>query len=248
MLGRRFMILSRIRNIIFGVRCPGCEKILSAFSPAEFCDECLKDVKTVTEMTFSGGRAEKICSVYAYSGAVSRAIIRFKYFSDAACGSLFARKISEIILCNADSKNFDTIVHIPNCTYDDGSHRRYNQSRRLAKEVSLLSGICFCDNAMTKREGVQSQTKCKSGSERRANIAGAFSVPDPKLVAGKRIIIIDDVATTGATVDDAARALLEAGAARVCAYTAAKTVSRSVRMRPYAFDPNAKIRQYYIKK
>ena len=60
-----------------------------------------------------------------------------------------------------------------------------------------------------------------SPEKRRANVSGVYRVPDPERIAGKRILLIDDIVTTGATLSECARTLLEAGAARVlCAAVA----------------------------
>jgi predicted amidophosphoribosyltransferase len=60
-------------------------------------------------------------------------------------------------------------------------------------------------------------------TERRANLAAAFAAPDPRLITGRRVVLIDDVITTGATADACARALLAAGARRVDAYAVGRT-------------------------
>ena len=68
---------------------------------------------------------------------------------------------------------------------------------------------------LKKRSLVKPQSRTLGPEERKRNIRGAFSVPDPALVRGKRVLLIDDVLTTGATVSEASRMLLEAGAKSV---------------------------------
>ena len=60
--------------------------------------------------------------------------------------------------------------------------------------------------------------------QRRLNVRGSFSVSDPKRIEGKKIMLIDDVITTGATLDEAARVLLDSGASMVVAYTLARNI------------------------
>jgi ComF family protein len=94
--------------------------------------------------------------------------------------------------------------------------RRFNQSMLLAKSVSHASGIPLAETAL-KRVKATAQQVGLSKAERAQNVQGAFRVlPDGKaVVAGRRLILVDDVLTSGATVDACARALLRAGAANV---------------------------------
>jgi ComF family protein len=94
--------------------------------------------------------------------------------------------------------------------------RRFNQSATLADAISAKSGVPVVSSAL-KRVKPTAQQVGLSRSERAANVQGAFRVPaeDRGAVAGRRLILVDDVLTSGATVDGCARALLRAGAASV---------------------------------
>jgi ComF family protein len=94
--------------------------------------------------------------------------------------------------------------------------RRFNQSAMLAAAVSAESGVPIAGAAL-KRVKPTAQQVGLSRSERALNVQGAFRVPaeGKSAVAGRRLIVIDDVLTSGATVDGCARALLRAGAANV---------------------------------
>jgi ComF family protein len=94
--------------------------------------------------------------------------------------------------------------------------RRYNQAAEIARPLSLLTGVPYLPDALVRRRATDSQAG-KSGSGRRRNVAAAFEVPRARArqVEGRRILLIDDVMTTGATAEGCARALKKAGAARV---------------------------------
>ena len=94
--------------------------------------------------------------------------------------------------------------------------RRFNQSAMLAAAVSRQTGVPVAADAL-KRVKPTAQQVGLSRTERAANVQGAFRVPgDGKVaVTGRRLVLIDDVLTSGATVDGCARALLRAGAANV---------------------------------
>ncbi len=98
--------------------------------------------------------------------------------------------------------------------------RGYNQSLLLAQAVSQGSGIPLIDDALIKVRRTKSQTKL-SLEERVENVKGAFEVKSRERVKGKRLIIIDDVLTTGSTLNSCAEALREAGAQEVYGLTLA---------------------------
>jgi len=104
--------------------------------------------------------------------------------------------------------------------------RRFNQSAALAEAVSAVSGIPVVHTAVKRVKATAHQVGL-SKSERAANVQGAFRVPDEGKanVAGRRLVLIDDVLTSGATVDACARALLRAGAANVDVLVFARVVA-----------------------
>ena len=103
--------------------------------------------------------------------------------------------------------------------------RRFNQSALLAKAISHTSGVPIAETALTRVKATAQQVGL-SKSERAQNVQGAFRVPpeNKAAVAGRRIILVDDVLTSGATVDAGARALLRAGAANVDVLVFARVV------------------------
>jgi ComF family protein len=94
--------------------------------------------------------------------------------------------------------------------------RRYNQSAEIARPLARLHGLAYLPDAISRTRATETQGG-KSGSGRRRNVAAAFEVPRSRIaqVAGKRIVLIDDVMTTGTTLEGCARALLKAEAACV---------------------------------
>ena len=94
--------------------------------------------------------------------------------------------------------------------------RRYNQAAEIARPLARQHGLTYLPDALILKRATGTQGG-KSGSGRRRNVAGAFVVPKgrEKQVAGRRILLIDDVLTTGATAEACAKAFLQAGAACV---------------------------------
>jgi ComF family protein len=104
--------------------------------------------------------------------------------------------------------------------------RRYNQAAELARALSRLSGKSLNVLALTRSRPTASQGAMRSAKARRRNMLGAFRIsPRHKsAIAGRNILLIDDVLTTGATVEACARALKRAGAAKVFVLALARVV------------------------
>ena len=106
-----------------------------------------------------------------------------------------------------------------------GRSRRYNQSGALARIIERQSGVKVAPQALSRVRPTQQQVGL-SRSQRATNVQGAFKVaPDRQsLIFGRRVVLIDDVLTSGATVDACARALLRAKAASVDVLVFARVV------------------------
>ena len=104
--------------------------------------------------------------------------------------------------------------------------RRYNQSALLGAALSRHTGVPLETETLLRRRATPSQAG-QSARSRRRNVAGAFRVPDRERVAGRRLVVIDDVFTTGATATACARALKRAGAAHVSVMTLCRVVRAS---------------------
>ncbi|TCD13899.1 ComF family protein [Oricola cellulosilytica] len=94
--------------------------------------------------------------------------------------------------------------------------RRYNQSAELGRAVAQQAGLDFAPEALLRVKPTRRQVGL-SAAERRRNVRGAFRVPPEKEIAvrGRRVLVVDDVLTTGSTIDAAAKALLRAGASSI---------------------------------
>jgi ComF family protein len=92
--------------------------------------------------------------------------------------------------------------------------RGYNQSTLLARELGRLIGLPVVDDCLVRRQHTPPQARTNSVGERRSNVAGAFNCSDQRL-KGKQVLLIDDVATSGATLNACAGALKYAGAVSV---------------------------------
>jgi ComF family protein len=143
--------------------------------------------------------------------------LKYSYHSTLASpmGELMARYLQEAPL------TADVLVPVPLHPHRQRT-RGYNQSLLLAREVSRRLGLPMAAGALLRRRDTPPQARAAEADARRRNVAGAFACR-PGAVAGRRVLLVDDVTTTGATLDACARALLaQGGASSVWALTFAR--------------------------
>lgn len=174
------------------------------------CPECLKDKKPLF----------RLCrSAIKYDDTSKNTILAFKFMDKTENAKVFARWLK---LAGKDifEAKADLLVPVP-LHYARLVKRRYNQSALLATELTRLTGIATDYTSLVKFKSTHPQVNF-SGAARVKNIKGAFKVKYPEKVAGKRIVLIDDVMTTGSTLRECAKVLLASGAASVDALTIAR--------------------------
>ena len=189
------------------------------------------------------GRLDGAAAPYRYTGLVRRAVLRAKYqgapWAAVELGVEMARLLfgSEIRMCGSEplpepvpglDRGYDCIVPVP----ASSRARGYNVPERMARPIARAVGVPLEPKALVRVHAARRQEGL-SLDERLANVAGAFAVPDPERVEGKRVLLVDDVITTGATAAACAQALLTAGAQSIFAVALA-TVEFDARPQPSA--------------
>ena len=167
------------------------------------CAACMAKPRAFT-------RARAAC---LYDEASRDLILQLKHADRTDLAPLFARWISRAardLLTEAHA-----VVPVP-LHPTRLMRRRYNQCAEIARPLARLWDLNYLPDALVRRRATETQGG-KSGPARRRNVAAAFEVPASraKQVRGQRLLLIDDVMTTGATLEGCARALLAAGAAQV---------------------------------
>ena len=211
-------ILSAFLDILFPPRCVFCRSFLRGGEKL-ICDKCADALPYTGAGDGKTGDFFTVCEApLFYEGTVRDSLLRFKFKGattySKAYGALLAACIRERL-----SGKYDLISWVP-LSSKRLKERGYDQSMLLAMAAALeLDDVAVC--TLDKVRDVEKQSTVGSAEKRRANISGAYRAADPELVNGRRILLIDDIVTTGSTLSECARTLLEAGAAEVvCAAVA----------------------------
>ncbi|MDI6840121.1 MAG: ComF family protein [bacterium] len=222
--------LKHIFNFIIPPYCGVCKRPLEAGEKA-VCDECFNSISViVAPFCRRCGRPtdkESVCNeciehpheftrtrvLGKYEDVLRDLIHLFKYSRKISIGRRLGSKLGVILKNDELLSQADTLIPVP--LYPTKKRERgYNQSEILSHAVSDYTGIPELNTVLYKIRPTKSQTEL-SLEERVLNVKNAFKVNRAEQVNGKKLILVDDVFTTGATLDECARELYKAGASEV---------------------------------
>jgi competence protein ComFC len=191
--------------------CMICGRFLEGAGELHVCRACV-EARPPYAVHRSGG---------AYDGALKDIILLFKYRRLSVLGRGLAGIAKEAVGGEEMLwSGVEAIVPVP-LHPRRKRERGFNQSRVFAGELGKLAGVGVCDGALVKVRNAPPQTSLE-GRERVGNVRGAYRVKKGDLVRGRVLLLADDVYTTGATIGECARTLLDAGAKEVRAVTIAR--------------------------
>ena len=209
-----------------GALCAGCWEAMSFLAPP-LCERCGQPF----ELDPGGGSLCAACiadppdyararAVFRYDDASRALILRFKHADRTGAAPHFARwmaRAGATLLADAQ-----VIVPVPLHRWRLW-RRRYNQAALLALALANAAGIACTPDALVRARATPSQGTL-GRTQRRRNVRGAFRLRRPETVEGKRVLLIDDVLTSGATVGECVKVLLRGGADAVDVLTLARVV------------------------
>ncbi len=191
--------------------CPHCGR---PYENAEsgLCAQCLKEKHPIFRMSRSA---------YRYTEESKPLILAFKFYDRTDNAPVLAQMMYR---AGADilKEGVDVIVPVP-LHFSRLIKRRYNQSALLAKYLGKLSGVKVDYTSVLRHRHTRPQVEF-SGKARVKNVKDAFRVKRPERIAGKRVLLIDDVMTTGSTLRECALVLKKAGAVSVDTLTVARVL------------------------
>lgn len=200
-----------IAELFFPRKCVFCRKLLQTQQP-DLCDQCKTALPEFPGSKIKLSLVAQWTGLWYYKDAVRESILRFKFCRcrgyAGTYGVLLAEKLRQ-----PEHAQWDVLSWIPISSIRKW-FRGYDQTELFAQVVARELNVPLVPT-LQKIRHTKPQSGMGTAAHRRANILGAYRVPDPSLVAGKRILILDDIITTGATASEAAKTLLLAGAKEV---------------------------------
>lgn len=216
------MLQEALVNFFFPQTCFVC-----GLAGEEICADCLKSQDRARMRCLKCGRRnhfglycpahrkkflpEAVVASFAYKGGIRELVHRFKYEDGTDISRIFAWELARTIKLIPDYQSF-SVGFIP-LAFKRERRRGYNQAKLLAEAVAGELGLPLID-LLLRADKAESQVQVEDPVLRRQNIKGVFR-PKKGAVLPKQIILIDDVVTTGATAEEAAKVLLRAGVKRV---------------------------------
>jgi ComF family protein len=207
-------LFSTAVDLLFPPRCAGCGRV-----DAFWCTSCQEELDQIPIQLFSKSidPLQNVVATAVHQGKIQVAIHGLKYENTPQLAQPLGKRLSDCLL--RLNWTIDIIVPVPLHT-KRLAERGYNQSQILAEVVAAQTGLSCTPQAVQRQRETRSQVEVGTREQRLINVADAF-LADPRLVGQKKILLVDDVCTTGATLSACAQAALEAGAAAVYALTIA---------------------------
>jgi competence protein ComFC len=239
-----------LASVIFPAPCRICGELLENASRIPLCPNCLACLapyagptcqrcgRPIVSAVMSEGCAEPLCNICrrglydfdfarsagSYTPTVARAIVLLKYEELVPLGRWFARRLVEVARAHAEECAADVVVPVP---LHPGRlrERGYNQAeliaRPLARELRLP-----CRSYLLVRTRPRPDKLTLTLRERWRSVRGAYAIRQGRRVDNLRVLLVDDVLTTGATLDACSRALRRGGASYIAALTVARAAPR----------------------
>ncbi len=224
-------------ELVYPRRCPFCDEVIGRMTRCSACERKLDKLwlkvprlpATEHELGLLSGAA----AILKYEDPVQAAVLRMKNGNRPCYAPLFAAEMARRIFgCTLTQKGgiillkegpalkqFDLVVPVPSF---ENSTRGYNVPDLLARPLAGYLGLEF-DAAILNKIRKTEKQEGKTAQQRFKNVKNAYAVSCPERIEGRRVLLVDDVITTGATVSECAEVLMQAGAAEVFAVSVAET-------------------------
>jgi ComF family protein len=243
--------LDALAAIVFPAPCRLCGEMLASASLIPICEECLAQIQPITAPKCASCGLPFVSAVTAqvpdhrcqscqleiygferarsfaiYNDALGAAVVLLKYEAVARMAAWFAARLERVVREEYSDREFDAVVPVPLHPARQRG-RGYNQAELIAKPLARSLGVKLGSYLLvrTKPRPVQ---RLLTHRERWLSVHGAYETRKGSKVDKLRILLVDDVFTTGATLDSCSRELIKAGAASVCGLTVARVVPELV--------------------
>ncbi len=217
-------LLVDLVDLFYPKLCSACDTHLQS-GESDICIQCIFQLpktyywdydENPVEQLFKGRlKIDGACSFVHFTkgGIVQQMLHRLKYEEQREIGSALGRLFAQQLLTKNKFTDVDLIVPIP-LHFKKEKIRGYNQSMEIALGVSEILNVKIYRNSLIRQLASETQTR-KSRYDRSTNVESVFSCSNPNAFKGKSVILIDDVITTGSTLEAAGKILFDAGVAKL---------------------------------
>jgi ComF family protein len=222
--------LHSLLHLFFPHTCAGCGSDILAHNQL-LCLQCIDRLPHTGFHRFAGNPVEKIfwgrlpiaCATsflyFTKSSVLQRLVHQFKYNGKSEIGQYIGRRMGEALQEAARFKNIDALVPLPLFAARERK-RGYNQSGVLCDGIAEVLQVPVLKDVIARKSATETQTH-KTRTERWTNIEGRFELLQPGAIKDKHVLLVDDVITTGATLEACGQALMAAGNTRLSIFTMA---------------------------
>lgn len=209
-------------NLFYPLHCLGCETALEAMNESRLCARCIASINRNAMPPFElDDLPVKAYSACLYDSALKELIHKFKYKGKTVLAKVFSTLMIDHIKDNPEIANVDLITVVP-LHRERLKKREFNQSLLIANPISKEYSLVLA-NTLDKIRRTRYQNELLK-TERLKNLSDAFRVSPTADITGKNILLIDDIMTTGATLGECAKTLLNGGAKSVICFTLARGI------------------------
>jgi len=222
--------LQSLLHLFFPHTCAGCGTDIISHDQL-LCLHCIDRLPHTGFHRYAGNPVEKIfwgrlpiaCATsllyFTKSSLLQHLIHQFKYKGKVEIGRYIGRCMGEVMQEASRFENIDALVPLPLFAARERK-RGYNQSGILCEGIAEIRQLPILRNIIARKSATETQTR-KTRTERWANISGRFELVRPEAIQGKHILLVDDVITTGATLEACGQELMTAGNTRLSIFTMA---------------------------
>ncbi|NMA67733.1 MAG: ComF family protein [Clostridiaceae bacterium] len=211
-------LAERLIRLVYPVKCICCDEILKEDAVLSLCDNCYKTLPYYGKGIYKAPKIpyiEGIFTAFYYENGIDRTIQAMKFNNQPSLSETLAYLLIEKYIKEPVLPHVDLIVPVP-MHRKKKRQRGFNQAELLAKKVSKFLNIPLDTNSLVKIKNTKPQSSL-SRNHRLYNLDNVFEVKNITNIKGKNILLIDDVITTGTTINTCGKILCDSGASKIYA-------------------------------
>lgn len=213
------LFINHVINLIYPNVCGICDKICKE----DLCKKCEIKLNNIAKNKidyYKNKSFEKHLYIFKYEGIIKERLIKFKFNDKPHIYKSFINFLIKNEKICRFFKYYDIIIPVP-IHYKRKITRGYNQSALISKEMAKWLNIEYNEKVLLKKVNNKPQS-IKNKDDRKDNVIGVYYIKRKELICNKKVILVDDIYTTGSTVNECAKILKQAGVEQIMVLTIAK--------------------------